>query len=159
MREAITAALAAREPGLQLRRALESLLKRDRYLLEVDANERTITARLALYLQAEIPNWHVDCEYNRDGIEPKRLGHLELDPNSEDTEARTVFPDIVVHERGTSNNYLVLELKKSSNTVSRDIDFSKLRGYRSQLKYKHAVFIEVEVGNEPDVALVEWVDA
>lgn len=159
MKEAIATALAAREPGPQLIRALQCLLERDKHLLEVDVNERTITARLALYLQTELPNWHVDCEYNRDGIEPKRLGHLDLDPKPEDTEARTVFPDIVVHERGTSNNYLVLELKKTSNTVPRTIDFTKLRGYRSQLRYEHAVFIEVLVGNEPDIALVEWVDA
>lgn len=159
MNEAIAATLAMREPGPQLRCALESLLERDRYLLEVDANERTITARVAHYLQLELSNWHVDCEYNRDGIVPKRLGHLGLDPNSEDTEARTVFPDIVVHERGTSNNYLVLELKKSSNTVPRAIDFTKLRGYRRQLNYQYAVFIELAVGKEPDVALVEWVDA
>lgn len=159
MNEAIASTLATREPGPQLRCALEFLLERDKYLLEVDANERTIAARLALYLQIELSNWHVDCEYNRDGIEPKRLGHLDLEPNSEDTEARTVFPDIVVHERGTSNNYLVLELKKSSNTVPRAIDFSKLRGYRRQLNYQYAVFIELTVGNEPNVALVEWVDA
>lgn len=51
--------------------------------------------------------WTVDCEYNRDGTEPKRLGHLELYPDSEDDEAKTVFPDVIVHRRGTRKNYLV----------------------------------------------------
>lgn len=150
---------AHREADPPLRRALGNLLARDSYLLEVDANERTIAARLALYLQSEFPNWHVDCEYNRDGIEPKRLGNLELDPSSEDTEARTVFPDIIVHERGTGNNYLVLELKKTSNTVPRNVDFAKLQGYRRQLHYRHAVFVEIAVGNEPKIERLEWVDA
>ena len=95
MNEKVFEALAAEEPGPQLRRALETLFERDRYLLVVDANERTIAAHLAHYLQFQLPNWHVDCEYNRDGIEPKRLEHLELNPNSDDTDARTVFPDIV----------------------------------------------------------------
>ena len=41
MNEKVFEALAAEEPGPQLRRALETLFERDRYLLVVDANERT----------------------------------------------------------------------------------------------------------------------
>lgn len=49
------------------------LIKKDRYLLEVDANERSITNRLALYLKSVFPEYDVDCEYNRNGKHPKKL--------------------------------------------------------------------------------------
>ena len=49
--------------------AICALYRHDRELLAVDANERSITHKLAEHLQREFPEWHVDCEYNR-------VGHL-----------------------------------------------------------------------------------
>ena len=49
--------------------AICALYRHDRELLDVDANERSITHKLAEHLQREFPEWHVDCEYNR-------VGHL-----------------------------------------------------------------------------------
>ncbi|WP_085866193.1 hypothetical protein, partial [Klebsiella pneumoniae] len=89
------------EPGEPVSHALSELLFNDHDLLSIDANERSITFRFAMYLQLSFPGWNVDCEYNRDGVEPKRLRHLELYPDSEDVEAKTVFPDVIVHRRGT----------------------------------------------------------
>ncbi|MGH8646820.1 MAG: hypothetical protein ACREX4_21110 [Gammaproteobacteria bacterium] len=66
-------------------------------LPEVDANERSISHRFGMYLQMEFPIYHVDCEYNRDEVDPKRIGHLNLHPDAEDTVGQTVFPDIIVH--------------------------------------------------------------
>ena len=83
-----------------------------------------------MYLQLSFPGWNVDCEYNRDGVEPKRLRHLELYPDSEDVEAKTVFPDVIVHRRGTQQNHLVLKFKKSTSRVDRRIDLLKLQGYK-----------------------------
>lgn len=111
------------------------MLTPDAHLLLVDANERSIAYRFASYLQAYLPKWIVDCEYNRDGVDPKKLGHLELWPNSEDEDARTVFPDVIPHLRGTKNNYLVIEFKKSTSGVDRGIDLEKLVGYKKQLGY------------------------
>src|SRR6266849_4642234 len=110
MNEDVVARLLAREPGEAVLKALDSLLKKDAYLLRVDANERSISHRLATYLQLELPKWHVDCEYNRDEIDPKRIEYLGLDPDDADTEAKTVYPDIIAHMRGKKNNYLVVEV-------------------------------------------------
>lgn len=54
-------------------RAYKTLLAQDAHLLIVDANERSLTHRLAMYLQAEFPDYHVDCEYNRNGMNAKKL--------------------------------------------------------------------------------------
>ncbi len=57
------------------KRVVEALLKvgeKDKALLAVSANERSITHKLAEYLQTAFPEYNVDCEYNRDGDDPKR---------------------------------------------------------------------------------------
>lgn len=148
--------LNSHPPGEAVARALSELLDNDQDLLGVDANERSITFRFALYLQQHFPDLTVDCEYNRDGIEPKRLGHLELYPDSEDDDAKTVFPDVIVHQRGTRKNHLVLEFKKSTSHVDRQIDLRKLRGYKQQLGYEHALFVEVGTEGQAIITMLEW---
>jgi hypothetical protein len=143
-------------PGEAVARSLSELLDNDPDLLRINANERSITFRFATYLQRHFPDWTVDCEYNRDGIEPKKLGHLELYPDSEDEEAKTVFPDVIVHRRGTRENHLVMEFKKSTSNVDRNIDLRKLRGYKQQLGYEHALFVEVGTEGQAIITSLEW---
>lgn len=138
-------------------RALRDLLERDNHLLHIDANERSITFRFAMHLQVHLQEWEIDCEFNRDGVEPKRLGHLELYPDSEDEEAKTVFPDVIAHRRGTKENFLVLEFKKSTSHVDREIDRRKLLGYKRQLGYTYALFIEVGTGGQASIDALEWI--
>lgn len=142
--------------------AVASFLQSDDLkLLQMDVNERTITFRLASHLQqklasSELP-WrdaHVDCEYNRDvsaACVPytKRL-ELPLKHNisNEDTEARTVFPDIAIHRRGKTFNHLVVEVKKGSASDSekrfdREV---KLPQYLKQLKYENTAFLVFGTG-------------
>ena len=158
MNSAAYAIIMSREPGQPVCDALDRLFERDSYLLQVDANERSVTARLAMYLQEALPNWDVDCEYNRDGVDPTRLQHLALYPEADDSEAKTVFPDVIAHIRGTSQNYLVIEVKKATSPVPYDVDLAKLRGYKRELGYAHALFIELTVRATADVRRAEWVD-
>ncbi len=148
--------LLSQKPGELILQALRMLFEQDGHLFWYDANERSITHRFAMHLQTVFPEWHVDCEYNRDGIEPKRLQHLGLYPNAEDTDAKTVYPDIVAHIRGTSTNYLVMEIKKSTNPTDHGIDLAKLRGYRKELGYTFALFLELVAAADPDIKSVEW---
>src|SRR5205814_4248312 len=96
-------------------RALKQFLAHDHYLLEFDVNERTVSHRLAVYLEKGLPKqWSVDCEYNRNLAKVKGL-HPPPDPIAwTDTKAKTVYPDIIVHKRGRPDNLLVIEMKKSS---------------------------------------------
>ena len=45
--------------------ATEDLKKNDEPLLMHNVNERSITHKLAEYLQKHLPEYNVDCEYNR----------------------------------------------------------------------------------------------
>lgn len=105
----------------RVRRAIEKLWEHDRHLLTTDVNERSITHHLANHLQQEFQNWNVDVEYNRDDRNVKRLS-IPTELSSEaaknnvsrkDTNAVTVYPDIIVHRRGDNDyNLLVVEVKK-----------------------------------------------
>ena len=45
--------------------ALNKLKQQDHQLLEISINERTISHKLAEYMQKEFSDLFVDCEYNR----------------------------------------------------------------------------------------------
>ncbi|WP_144922328.1 hypothetical protein [Halorubrum salsamenti] len=151
--------------------ALETLFEDDRPLLVNDSNERSITHRLAIYLEQEIkdlePDYVVDVEYNRvteengatDSIK-KRVSYDELTDScrgrriqDDDTDAQTVFPDIIVHERESSDhNLLVIELKKTSSTESGDCDKEKIVRFREDLCYKYGIFLQLRTDSEPEIA-------
>ena len=125
--------------------ALNRLLINDQDLLYIDVAERTIAHKIAEYMIPLFPGWHIDCEYNKDGHEPKRISlpyHPRFNPDNEPT--RRVSPDIIVHMRRTTN-FLVIELKKSSNKDREEFDFDKVKldRYIRNLDYRLALFIVI----------------
>ena len=145
---------SADEVHKRIDQAIDQLLKKDRYLLKIDANERSISHRLGMYLQLLFTDWHVDCEYNRNLDQPKRLEQYEEFFDEEqrvwsiaETDPITVFPDIIVHERDTHNNLLVIEIKKTTSKIDSEFDYSKLREFKRQYGYPHALFLRLITGN------------
>jgi hypothetical protein len=125
-----------------LARALDVFHATELHLLRTDASERSMTHRLALHLTPLFPEFDVDCEYNRDGFDVKRLALHERPVQDDDTEAVTVFPDIVVHRRGHNDaNLLVIEVRKTSSAVNADYDMLKLNAFKHELKYRHDVHL------------------
>lgn len=128
--------------------AITDLYRNDFDLFHVNANERSISHKLAEYLQQRFPYWHVDCEYNRQGQRTKHLQFpLELEPemvSSDDTEAKTVYPDIIVHRRNTNDNLLVIEIKKSTCS-SEEKDKQKLKAFvkSSNFLYSYGIFLRL----------------
>lgn len=123
--------------------AVETLLQADLHLFIVDANERSITHRLAVHLGTQFSEWDIDCEYNRKGDVRKLLSVVPLtraDP-SDDTEGSSVFPDVIVHRRGQPLNLLVIEVKKQGASRRREADLLKLGELRKQYGYGHALFL------------------
>lgn len=134
--------------------AYSSLIRHDLHLFEIDANERSITHKLAEYVQLGFPDWNVDCEYNRNGDLPKRLVD-EIDRvRTDDTEGETVYPDIIVHKRGRPENLVVIEAKKSS-TRGVGNDECKLRSYKSQHHYQFAYAVVFPVRGDACQAAAE----
>jgi hypothetical protein len=151
-------------------RSLRTLLSRDAHLLKVDAHERAITHRFAVYIEQELSRelflygWSVDCEYNRNGYVPKTIikndssSNDKHNDNHNDSHGSRVFPDIIVHKRGTKNNYVVFEFKKSNNPDPDDSDIEKLHAYCDQRGYQHGVFVRLVIGPKgPDVACARFI--
>lgn len=138
-----------------IKNAIEKLISSDSVLLEIDVNERTITHRLAIYIEELIPGWDVDCEYNRlfddakKVVVSKKIFHnMDINTTIFDEDAKTVFPDIIVHKRESKENLVVIEVKKTTNRISDETDLGKLQAYKEQLGYAHAVFIRLRTGVE-----------
>ena len=87
--------------------AIEQVLVDDAFLFQRDVHERAICHRLASYLQVRFPSWHVDCEFNRDGHEAKAL--IGLKESIVEGEGSLVYPDIIVHKRGTTRTSWLLK--------------------------------------------------
>ncbi len=139
--------------------ALADFINLDIYLLQRDVNERSITHKLAEHLQRQFPEWNVDCEYNRDMDNPKRLRIKKIEITSDDTEGRTTYPDIIVHKRGNNdNNKLVIEVKKNRSVSCKDktVDINKVKAFTSskEFKYERGLFLLLPVeGND---AKLSW---
>lgn len=132
-------------------RVLSTIVDLYRYdgdLLDRDANERSITHKLAEHLQRQFPGWNVDCEYNRRENEVKQLVNPykgdKVSPA--DLEAKTVFPDVVVHKRGEQVNLIVIEVKKKLNSRNRRKDIQKLSSFTSDENYLYCVGLFWEIG-------------
>lgn len=141
----------------KLDRALEKLVDNDAELIDIDVNERTLTHRLAIYIEEEFPDLNVDCEYNRKDGDPKRIrwlrpcNQLYSNLSPDDTITRTVYPDIIVHRRmGQQSNLLVVEVKKSSNKTPDECNLSKLQELKKDPGYAHAAFIKIRTDGTMD---------
>lgn len=138
--------------------AVEDFLTKDQHLLEARVHERTSGARLGMYLQNRFPIYDVDCEYDKNDHDPKVVG-LPDKKNIlalETTKDRSVYPDIIVHKRGTNQNLMVFEIKKDSNPEDEAWDKLKLKKYKKCLGYKISVYIRFEVGrNSNGISKIE----
>lgn len=134
--------------------AIKSLLDKQPELLALDVTERALSHHLAIYIAEHFPDFDVDVEYNRDGIDPKRLDLPERGAAEDDIKARTVFPDIIVHKRNTDINFLVLEMKKSRDDDDISHDNLKLKAFKRELGYEHAAHVILG----PNAQEIIWVD-
>jgi len=125
--------------------AIVNLYRYDKELLEVNANERSITHKLAEHLQREFPQWNVDCEYNRLGRDVKKLNLNFGSIQPDDLEAKTVFPDIIVHHRGTQENLLAIEVKKAHAETNTN-DREKLLAFAQDERYRYQFGLFLRLG-------------
>lgn len=162
---------------------IKNLWSNDAKLFKFNVGERAITHRLGMYLTFLFPEFDVDCEYNKMGELQKsvfleseeeltaesllsRYGvYEESTPKERYKKLRKqaqralekglpVNPDIIVHKRGTTANYLVIEAKKASNP-RQELDQLKLETYTSgNLHYRFGVAIVID---KRRAVIVPWI--
>lgn len=139
-----------------LLKAIRKLQERDNIFLDeaFDINERSVTHRLGMYLAELFPDEDVDCEYNRQYNDDSdeyiaknvELSVIENGLTLKDTEAKTVYPDIIVHRRNTSRNLLAVEVKMAWKSGKGQFDEIKAEAYRKRLDYHYSTYLVLGPG-------------
>lgn len=110
-------------------------------LLIAGVQERALMFRYALHVDRLFPEWAVDCEYNRDGTEIKRLQYGGT--------THRIAPDIVVHQRFEKNNLLVIEAKIDGNMAELEVDEKRLLGFHGDTRYLYRFSVMLEFLTRP----------
>ncbi len=105
--------------------ALQDLYTHEGFLFEKDIGERAVTHRFAVYLERQLPGWSVDCNYDRLGERTLHLPHGTI-ISTDDHLGKSIYPDVVVHQREIPNNLLAVEIRKASNHTSLEHDQHKM---------------------------------
>jgi hypothetical protein len=111
--------------------ALKELYVREAFLFEHDLGERALTHRLAVSLEREFPDFEVDCEFDRLGPRTLNLPHGSI-VSTDDHLGKSIYPDIVVHQRTVPKNHVAIEVRKASNHQPIEHDRHKLRALTDQ---------------------------
>ena len=148
--------------------ALQEFYATEAFLLEKDLGERTLTHRLAVHVERQFSGWEVDCDYDRLGDRTLRLPHGTI-VSTDDHLGKSVYPDIVVHQREIPNNLLAVEVRKFGNHQPVEHDQHKLRaltdphlwfaywiGVFVTLGTKQVTMSEVYTSGAIDPALSNW---
>jgi hypothetical protein len=147
--------------------ALQEFYARETFLLDKDLGERTLTHRLAVHCEKHFSGWDVDCDYDRLGERTLRLPHGTI-VSTDDHFGKSVYPDIVVHQREIPNNLLAVELRKANNHQPPEHDHHKLRALTDPHLWfaywigvflvlgKESVVSDVYVGGVIDKQLTNW---
>lgn len=156
--------------------SIRVLFEDDIYLLENDISERAITHRLAVCLEKNSSDFHIDCEYNGHAEKEhskiikmlrstaENLGIIREKDRDDEIINRYVLPDIIVHERGSNGseaNILIVEAKKSTSKVSKKYDLEKIKMYTSpehenELVYNLGVFVLFKISSENPGYELKW---
>jgi hypothetical protein len=147
--------------------ALQEFYSREAFLFERDLGERTLTHRLAVHIEKQFAGWDVDCDYNRLGERTLRLPHGTI-VSTDDQFGKSIYPDIVVHQREIPNNLLAIEVRKAANHQPPEHDRHKLRALTDPYLWfaywiglylvlgKKSVVSDVYVGGVIDKPLSDW---
>ena len=148
-------------------KAKEKFLKEEKEIIEINVNERTLSARLMFHLQTLLLNeiyqenykeYSVDCEYNRRKeivkILPKEYRELEK-------KDKQIYPDIILHQRNSEKNLMIIEMKKtySSDEGGKNENRDRLKfltSLRKENKYKYLLGVYFEVNKFPDKCKIEF---
>jgi hypothetical protein len=106
--------------------ALKEFYAHEAFLFEHDLGERTLTHRLALHVERQFPDFEVDCDFDRLGPRTLNMPRGSI-VSTDDHLGKSIYPDVVVHQRSVPNNLIAIEVRKTSNHQPVEHDRQKLR--------------------------------
>ena len=143
-------------------KAKNEFLEKEKDIIKNDTNERTLTQRLAFYLELQLrknikyENYSVDCEYNRKEEDIKRLKF------GKNTDKKEIYPDIIVHQRKIKNNLIAIEMKKTTSRNTDKIkDIEKLKALTDEkncYSYILGIYFELDITDNNNNIINFFVD-
>jgi hypothetical protein len=106
--------------------ALKEFYAHEAFLFEHDLGERALTHRLALHMERQFPDFEVDCDFDRLGPRTLNMPRGSI-VSTDDHLGKSIYPDIVVHQRSLPNNLIAIEVRKANNHQPVEHDRQKLR--------------------------------
>lgn len=139
---------------------LDKLYTNESYLFKSNSSERNMVFHFARYFLEIIKekdfykNYNVDCEYNRDLLDPKMCAVLGYKK-----EKHRIYPDFIFHERGTNeNNMLAIEFKKNRRRSEEDNNkLMFLTNNEFRYKYRLGLFIKL-TKERTSVEIVKYIN-
>ena len=138
-------------------KAKNEFLEKEKTIIKNDTNERTLTQRLAFYLELQLrknikyENYSVDCEYNRKEKDIKRLKF------GKNTDKKEIYPDIIVHQRKIKNNLIAIEMKKTTSRNTDKIkDIEKLEALtdrKNDYHYTLGIYFELDITDTNNIII------
>ena len=138
-------------------KAKNEFLEKEKTIIKNDTNERTLTQRLAFYLELQLrknikyENYSVDCEYNRKEKDIKRLKF------GKNTDKKEIYPDIIVHQRKIKNNLIAIEMKKTTSRNTDKIkDIEKLEALtdrKNDYHYTLGIYFELDITDNNNIII------
>ncbi|BDP40284.1 hypothetical protein DAETH_02530 [Deinococcus aetherius] len=168
----------------RFQRALAELWAFDRVLIERRLGQKTVTHRLAVYLERQFPGFHTDCEYSRNSrvdedtydfpsmSRPRQrdlrrnLVRQGLSEGEAEDAAHTVthaYPDIIVHYREENHlNLLVVETRLLGDgrgwggvlEAREKLQRYTLQGEKGLYRYAVGLLVELGVTEGGDQSIV-----
>ena len=136
-------------------KAKNEFLEKEKTIIKNDTNDRTLTQRLAFYLELQLrknikyENYSVDCEYNRKEEDIKRLKF------GKNTDKKEIYPDIIVHQRKIKNNLIAIEMKKTTSRNTDKIkDIEKLEALtdrKNDYHYTLGIYFELDITDNNNI--------
>ena len=136
-------------------KAKNEFLEKEKTIIKNDTNERTLTQRLAFYLELQLrknikyENYSVDCEYNRKEKDIKRLKF------GKNTDKKEIYPDIIVHQGKIKNNLIAIEMKKTTSRNTDKIkDIEKLEALtdrKNDYHYTLGIYFELDITDNNNI--------
>ena len=141
-------------------KSLDILYKNEKYLFENGVSERNLVFHFSGYFCILFEEFNtdekysIDCEYNRNVFNEKEYKELVCGGKK-----HKMYPDFILHERGTNiNNLLAIEFKKFNNYKKSAInnDKLKLRVLTDPLGiYKYKIGLFIKFGKNRDNVKIE----
>lgn len=100
------------------KQALENLYDKERVIVANEVNERCMAAHVFAFMKSKwnsyllLKSYDIDYEYNREGLGgvPKQLYCRYSDEKN--AKWHWIIPDLIIHKRGDTDNFVVIEFKK-----------------------------------------------